>query len=175
MREFNKHIILIGFMGTGKTIVGIELAKHLAINYIDTDKEIEWKEGTSINEIFSTKGEEYFRRLETVVFSSVINSNSPSVISTGGGIVLSKKNRIAMCDSLVILLQASPEEIYARIKEDTDRPLLKNEINLLSQITNLLNQRQKLYKEASNYTIETGGKQISEIVAEIVKCINFKE
>ncbi len=169
MQRINKHIILIGFMGTGKTVVGSVLAKHLGRNYIDTDKEIELLEGTSINEIFLNKGEEYFRQVEMDVLNSRIDSNIPLVISTGGGIVLSEDNRIRMQDSLVILLQATPEVIYNRIKEDASRPLLNNGINLLTQISDLLEHREKIYKQTSNFIIDTDKKEVEEIVSEIVE------
>ena len=169
MKTTNQHIILIGFMGTGKTTVGIKLANKLKRNHVDTDKVIEIMERLSISDIFSIKGEEYFRELEVDLFSSLINSDTPLVISTGGGIVLSEKNRIAMLDSIIILLKATPKVIYKRIHGEKGRPLLDKEQDLLTHIEELLEQREELYKQASNYTIETDEKGIDQIVNEILE------
>lgn len=175
MNEIDKHIILIGFMGTGKTTIGFKLANHLERNFIDIDKEIELKEKLSINEIFSSKGENYFRQVETDVLNRVTNCNMPSVISTGGGIILTEENRSAMNNSLVILLTAAPETIYNRIKEDSSRPLLNDKNNLLSQISTILEQRERIYKEISDYIIDTERKDVNETVSLILKYIKERE
>ncbi len=172
MNILTKHIILIGFMGTGKTTVGIELAKSLSINFFDTDQEIEKAEKKNISEIFKDSGEEYFRGLETEVLIKLTTDEKPSVIATGGGIILSDRNRSILNNFPTILLQATPEEIYARIKDNHDRPLLHNGKDLLSHITLLLKNRMDLYIEASKYIVKTGNKEIDLIIDEILKCIN---
>ena len=89
----SKAIILIGFMGAGKTTVGRELAKKLGVSLTDTDREIEKEAGISINEIFATKGEEEFRKLETGLLERLRFENYNGVIATGGGMPLREQNR----------------------------------------------------------------------------------
>lgn len=172
----DKQIILIGFMGTGKTVVSRLLAERLGIQLVDTDEEIIKNEKMDINSIFRKYGEDYFRKCESNVLKNLLNSTTPSVISTGGGIVLSAENREAMVNSIVILLEASPLEIVKRIGEDKERPLLKNSNNMLENITNLLDQRIDLYENNCDIKINTDNKTIEQITNEIItKLISFNE
>jgi len=161
-----KHIILIGFMGTGKSSVGKELAEVLNRVFIDTDLEIEKKAKMTISDFFEQKGEEAFRKLETEVLSEVLQHPSPSVIATGGGVVLSEKNRNLMTGQHVILLQASMQEVYQRIKNTFDRPLLKGE-DLLEKIITIYDQRKKIYQQSAEMIVATDRKTVRQIAEEI--------
>ncbi|PIS30416.1 shikimate kinase [Candidatus Saganbacteria bacterium CG08_land_8_20_14_0_20_45_16] len=167
------NIILIGFMGTGKTVVGQKLAHDLGWNYLDTDELIEQTEKLDINEIFSQKGKVYFRQLETRTLATLKDCDR-SVVATGGGIVLLTEN-VKMAKQLgpLVLLWADPLEIFERVKGDTSRPLLKV-ADPLSAINKILSARQPAYEQAADYKIETTRLTITEVVEEIKKCLKLK-
>lgn len=161
-------IALIGFMGSGKSTVGRELARKMAYPFVDTDEEIERKAKKSIPEIFEEHGEKYFRRLEEEVLSEIIENNEEMVISTGGGIVLSEGNRRILREkTITILLQAGVEELYNRLKDETNRPLLAVE-NPQEEIKRLLEEREEYYNTA-DIKVNTDGLQVAEIVEIILK------
>ncbi|MFW6021897.1 MAG: shikimate kinase [Halanaerobiaceae bacterium] len=155
-------ISLIGFMGTGKSSVGKYLAKKLDFLFIDTDSEIELEMGITIADIFQEYGEEYFREIEEKVLENILQSVDNAVLSTGGGIVLSSKNRAILREkSLPIVLQASVDEIYNRVKDDYQRPLL-DVPEPKEVIEKLLNQRKDCYN-SFKIKIYTNDKSIEEI------------
>ena len=165
-----KNIILTGFMGTGKSTVGRFLAEHLHYSFCDLDSVIVQKEGQSINSIFATMGEGYFRAVESAMLRAVLQQSS-QVVSTGGGAVISKENRDLMKSAgVVINLVASPETILQRLHADEERPLLRESKNL-PQIQNLLQQRELFYAEA-NIRIDTDGKNVEDVARDI---LNFLE
>ncbi len=167
MTKQKKHIVLSGFMGSGKTMIGIKLAQRLQLNHIDTDKVIEIMEGRSIMQIFNQDGEAYFRKLETELLASAVETPGQIVISTGGGMVLTAENRDLLKDTQVFYLQVSPEVVYERVKDDTSRPLLAGTSDLLGRITELLAERDQLYLEGADHVIQADNKTISEIIDEI--------
>ena len=171
----NNNIILIGFMGSGKSTVGRYMAnennidKGVGNNYqfIDTDEYIVGMEGMSITEIFATKGEEYFRELETRVLEDFKQNCSNTVFSTGGGMPLREENAKALREiGTVVYLRAKPETIYERVKNDSGRPLLQVE-NPYERICSLLNEREEKYMKAANVIIDTDSKTLEDIVAKI--------
>ena len=121
------NIILIGYMGCGKTTVGKNLARITGYTFTDTDEMIEKEQGRTISEIFATDGEEAFRKMETKLLEQLIQEQSTQlVISTGGGMPLREKNRKLLAElGTVIYLQTKPQTVYERIKDDTKRPLLQ--------------------------------------------------
>ncbi|MFN3966602.1 MAG: shikimate kinase [Endomicrobiia bacterium] len=138
------NIVLTGFMGTGKTVIGKLLAQKLSWEYIDTDELIEKRENMKISDIFATKGEPYFRKIETEVVKDV-SKKDKCVISTGGGVVLKEENMIALeKNGIIINLSASPEIIFERTSKDKSRPLLNKE-NPKEEIMKLLNFRAPYY------------------------------
>ncbi len=121
-----KPIYLIGFMGSGKTTIGKELAACLNQEVIDTDEEIVKRENKNINDIFAQHGEGYFRSLESLILIEM--DGRAGVITTGGGIVINPENRKRLSETgIVFFLYASPEEIFKRIEKDHSRPLLKGD------------------------------------------------
>lgn len=168
--ELKKHIILIGFMGTGKTTVGRKLAENLNCSFYDIDEKIIETEGSSINDIFSEKGEEYFRVVETRVLNNILN-NPPSIIATGGGIILSPTNREIITTQHVVLLEASTDEIYRRIANSTERPLIKGSIK--DKIETLLMERAELYKSLADTPIITDNKSVEQITEEIIASLHL--
>lgn len=165
-----KNIILIGFMGTGKTEVGKILANYLKKEFLDIDYLIEEEAKMSINEIFSRFGEEYFRELESekVKFASKLEN---FVIATGGGVVLREDNVKRLKSSgILVWLTASPEEIYNRLKDTSNRPLLAMPDPYL-QIKSLLEFRMPYYRHAADIIIPTDSTPPQVVAERIIKKI----
>lgn len=159
------NVYLIGMMGAGKTTIGQLLAQKLGYRFLDTDVLIEKVAGQSIPEIFAQQGEAEFRELESKVLSEV-SAFQHLVVATGGGIVLNRMNWSHLQYGLVIWLDVPVEELYNRLQGDTTRPLLQHR-DPLSQLQNLLNQRQSLYAEADLTIPVKSGETPEEIVEQI--------
>lgn len=161
------HLFLIGFMGCGKSSVSLRLKRKLSADRIEMDQAIAKQEGMSIPEIFDRYGEAYFRDLETS-FIRKLEECPPSIISCGGGLVLRSEN-VDMMKKLgkVVLLTASPESIYERVKEGKDRPLLNGNMNI-PYIRKLMESRQACYENAADIIISTDGKHLGQICYEIL-------
>lgn len=162
------NIVLIGFMGSGKSSVGKLLADKLGYSFRDADEMIESEEGTAIQKIFSIHGEEFFRNLETALLLTVKDDLEKAVLSTGGGMVLREKNReLLSMMGHVIYLQASSDTIMNRLTGDTTRPLLAGD-NFRDRTETLLACRAPIYESAADIIINTDGKSIEEIAEEIL-------
>jgi shikimate kinase len=165
-----KNIVLTGFMGTGKTAVGKELARLLDVPLIDIDTEIEKSERMSINDIFKQRGESGFREIETGMIKE-ISQREHSIISTGGGAVMKDENMKELRKSgIIICLMASPETILQRVGKSSERPLLQGE-NPSQKIKGLLHFRQPFYDKA-DIIIDTENRtplQIAEEIAEYIR------
>lgn len=167
------NIILTGFMGTGKTTVGRKLSETLEMDYIDIDTEIEKNEGMSIQKIFDLYSEQYFRALEKKYISECIYLEN-TIISCGGGAVLDSDNReILKKSGLILLLEAENEVIVDRLKNDTSRPLIGNNMNA-EFIQNLKHKRAGIYTQVMNMKIDTSYKSIEQITSEALMYIDRK-
>lgn len=166
-----KHVILIGFMGSGKSTVGYRLSYRLKKCLIDTDKLIEQKEKMTISNMFAEKGEAYFRGKETEYLNSLFHELGSRVLSLGGGTPIREENR-AIIKQLgkVFYLKASPDTIYERVKHDTKRPLLQCE-NPRERIEELLKERDPIYESVADIVICVDGKNMQEVVQEIVEVV----
>ncbi len=163
------NIILIGFMGSGKTSLGIRLSYQLKRTMIDTDKWIEQRQKRTVSEIFAACGEEAFRKLETMCLEELTATAQRQIISVGGGLPIRKENHSLLKElGKVFYLKASPETIYERLKNDTTRPLLQVE-DPKGRIRALLEQRSPIYGSCADVTVEVSGKSFEEIVEEIVR------
>lgn len=161
------NVILIGFMGCGKTTVGLKLSYRLRRSIIDTDKEIEREEKRTISEIFATDGESYFRDRETACLRKLIENTNNQIISVGGGLPMREENRRLLHElGQVFYLRAKGETIYERVKDDTSRPLLQVE-DPLAKIETLLQERDPYYRAAADVVIAVDGKSFEEILSEI--------
>ena len=161
-----KNIVLVGFMGTGKTSVGLSLADRLGMTFLDMDDMIVEREERTIPEIFATDGEEYFRSLERSIVRELAEREG-LVVATGGGIVLNRDNIDDFeRTGLVVCLSAAPEVILARVEADTNRPLLEGDDKMV-KITDLLNKRQALY-DAVNCQVETDELSLDEVIGAIM-------
>lgn len=120
-----RHIVLIGMMGAGKTALGSELARRLQVPFIDSDAEIESAAAMSISEIFARDGEDFFRDRETQVLTRIL-AGPPGVLSTGGGAWMQPTNReIIGRHGLSVWLNCDPELLWSRVRQRSTRPLLK--------------------------------------------------
>lgn len=161
------NIILIGFMGCGKSTVGIKLSYRMRRSMLDTDKLIEKEEGRTISEIFAADGEVYFRDLETRCLENLIKTEKNRIISVGGGLPVRKENHALLKQlGTVVYLRANAETIYERVKNDTTRPLLQGE-NPQEKIKNLMEQRLAVYEQAADVIIDVDGKDFDSIIDEI--------
>ncbi|MBU1084685.1 MAG: shikimate kinase [Candidatus Omnitrophota bacterium] len=142
-----KNIVIVGFMGTGKTTTAKILARKLGIEYISIDDIIEQKEGRSISDIFAELGEGHFRETEKRTIKEM-SGGSAKVIDAGGGAVLDPDNMKELkTGGVVVCLWASPEVIYERVKNEEHRPLLKVE-DPLTRIKELIEKRRPFYEKA---------------------------
>jgi len=163
------NIYLVGFMGTGKSAVGKELAKIEKRQFVDLDDLIEFREKRAISDIFAQSGEPYFRRIEKQALRDVAHENN-FVVACGGGIVLDKANIAAMKESgIVICLSASVPAILKRTCGETHRPLLKVK-DPRAQIELLLKLRAPYYALADK-AINTSRLSVKEVVSKIRKII----
>ncbi len=168
------HLFLTGFMGSGKSTIGKSLAKQLGITFIDTDDIIEIELGMEIAEIFKIKGEDWFRQYEESTLKKIIKSANRSVISLGGGSLMSEKN-LSLINSagILIYVKSSPDQIWKRIKHSTRRPLLRNEGEAwsremyLQRIKELMKEREYGYQSA-RLIIDRNGKDVNEVVTQLL-------
>jgi shikimate kinase len=148
------NVILIGFMGTGKTEVGKILANELGFGYLDTDSLIEAQQGRTINNIFDNLGEAAFRDMETALLGKLGNEKH-KVISTGGGIILRSENVVKLKKlGAIVLLWAEADAIYKRLEGNTDRPLLQV-TDPKAKIQEILGVRTPVYKKAADFQVDT--------------------
>lgn len=172
MLDFN--IVLIGFMGTGKTTVSELLSQNEKMEMIEMDQYIAKQEQMSIPQIFEQKGEEYFRNLETKLLIDLQETKN-LIISCGGGVPLRECNVVEMKkNGKVVLLTATPETIYERVKNDENRPVLKGRKNA-EGIKQLLEERREKYEKAADITVSTDHKTVQEICEEIMNKVNDKK
>ncbi len=161
------HLILMGFMGSGKSTVGKRLSYSLHMGFRDTDKMIEQKEGRKISRIFAEEGEESFRKMETELLREIIEDGTPKIYSLGGGTPLREENGALLRKmGVVIYLKAKPETVYERLKGDTTRPLLQCE-DPQGRIRELLSQRDPIYMDRADRVVEVDGKNSSQVVREV--------
>lgn len=163
------NIVLIGFMGTGKTDVGRCLAQRLSWKFFDTDDMIEEQTGCSIADLFAKGGENAFRDLESQTVE-LLALTDQSVISTGGGVPLRASNMAALeKNGKVVCLTASPDRILERLHLDQSRPLLKTS-DPKTRVQTLLAERQTAYSRAS-VTVSTDGLNVQQVADEILRRI----
>ncbi|WP_107841811.1 shikimate kinase [Metasolibacillus meyeri] len=156
-----RKIYLVGFMGCGKSAIGRRLSFFLKMPYYDMDKEIVRQQGMTIPEIFDKYGEAYFRRLETEFLKNF--RDEACIISTGGGVAINAENRkIMRRTGLVFFLDATFEDIYMRIKNDKNRPIVQSTTK--EQLQQLYLERRKFYREAAHIQVLTAGRTLRLIV-----------
>ena len=152
-------------MGSGKTTVANILAKKLNLEVIEMDQLILTKSGrNSISEIFSLDGERHFRNLETITIKEISELNN-AIISTGGGIVMKKRNLEHLKNGTIFFLKTSFEILEKRLRKDDTRPLFKDKI----KAKKLFNLRKNIYEKWADHTILTNKKSIDEVANNLLK------
>ena len=166
--KLNEHIFLIGFMGCGKSTNAKYLTKMTGAAQMEMDQEIVKDQGMAITEIFAKFGEPYFRDLETELIRSM-KGKEPMVVSCGGGAVLREENVALMKEvGKIVLLTATPESIYDRVKDSTDRPILNGNMTP-EYIAKLMEKRRPKYEAAADFAVSTDMKNTREICEEILE------
>lgn len=169
VQNMKDNIVLIGFMGCGKTTVGEKLAADLSFVFLDTDQYIEEKEAMTINDIFATKGEEYFRGLETSSLEELVQRTEKSIVSSGGGLPLRKENaELLQKLGFVVYLRVQKETVLERLEGDTTRPLLACD-NPAQKVQELLEFRDPIYEVGAHLVVDVDGKTVEAIAEEIVR------
>lgn len=164
------NVILIGFMGCGKSSIGRRLATRLGHEFLDSDDLITTASGKSIPEIFAEEGEERFRERETGVLQSLIGSKS-IVLATGGGAILRPANReILRTIGTTVWLHADPEILFERATRSRKRPLLEVE-NPRATFNSLLESRLPIYGKAADLKIDASGLSHNQTVESIMKAL----
>ena len=164
---FNYNIVLIGFMGAGKSTISEFLKTAFAMDVIEMDQLIAEREGMSISDIFEVYGEQYFRDLETNLLIE-LQSRTNEDISCGGGTPMRECKVVEMQkNGRVVLLTAKPETILDRVKDSHDRPLIENN-KTVSFIAQLMEKRRAKYEAAADIVIETDGKDELQICEELI-------
>ena len=172
MSKIKNNIFLIGFMGAGKSTIAAELTKELGMQRIEMDQMIVEQQNMPISEIFDKFGEEYFRNIETDLVRELTDKKQ-MVVSCGGGTVLRDENAKLMKESgAIVLLTATPETIYERVKNSTERPILNGNMNV-EYISSLMDQRKDRYFAVADYVVTTDGKSAKEICAEIIEKLSL--
>jgi shikimate kinase len=156
-------LFLVGMPGSGKSTVGRQLSRRLQLPFFDSDHVIEQRLGCSIREYFEREGEAAFRDLEEQVLGELA-AGPDAVVATGGGAVLREANRAGMRQGgKVIYLRSSPEELYRRLRHDTQRPLLQV-ADPMAKLRTLYAERDPLYRETAHFQIETGRPSVPTLV-----------
>lgn len=167
---FPYNVVLVGFMGCGKSTISAYLQQIFDMEVVEMDQIIAEREGMSISEIFATKGEEYFRDAETNLLME-LQEKKNVVISCGGGVPMRERNVVEMKkNGKVVLLRAKPETVFDRVKDDHSRPLLEQN-KTVEHIAELMEQRRPKYEACADVFIDTDGKDRRAIGKEIVACL----
>lgn len=170
-KEPDGNVVLIGFMGSGKSTMGIRLSYQLRYALEDTDKLIEVKAGKTISEIFAQDGEEAFRQMETELLEKLAERKGQRVYSVGGGTPIRAVNRPLLKKlGTVVYLRTRPETVYERLKDDTTRPLLQGE-DPLGKIRRLMAEREEAYIETADIVLDVDEMEADQVVECIVKCL----
>ncbi|MDE6127757.1 MAG: shikimate kinase [Lachnospiraceae bacterium] len=169
------NVILIGFMGCGKSTIGFRLSYKLRRVLEDTDKLIEKKEGMSVSDIFATKGEAAFRVMETECLRGLLLSQEEKIIATGGGLPVKEENHALLKElGAVVYLRISPKGVWERLKDDTTRPLLQCD-NPIMRIEELMAERASVYEACADMIVDVDEKDVEQVVAELLERVAERE
>lgn len=172
--DLTKNIILVGFMGCGKSTIGRQVSLQLNYPLIDTDNLIIERVGMGIPEIFEKHGEDHFRSLETALLTQLADADTEKqVISTGGGLPLRPENRAILRNlGYVVWLQAGVDSILERTQSSTNRPLLKT-ADPRQTIEKMLAERQAIYSDCADLVINTDDLAIADTTHGIIESARY--
>lgn len=165
----DRHLVLVGLMGSGKTTVGRLIAARLGREFHDSDAIIEEQEGRTVREIFETDGEEAFRAIETEVLTRSLAHREPLVIAAAGGVVLRPGNRAALRASgaRVVWLRADPTVLTERVRTGHHRPLLDGDVE--GTLRRMFDDRNDLYREVADAIVTVDNRSVSEVVEAVLR------
>lgn len=167
----NKNIVLIGYMGCGKSTVGRKAAKALGYTLLDTDVLIEKEEGMNISKLFELKGEAYFRKKETEMIKRLIDGEKGNIIATGGGLPMTEGNPELLKElGTIIYLKVENETLVQRLSNDKVRPLLRN-VNLKEKVDTMLAIRGPVYEACADVILQADRMSFYEIICRIEKIL----
>jgi len=165
-----RSLYLIGFMGSGKSTVSRHMSRSLGVPKIEMDDLLAERAGKSITQIFAEDGEEVFRQMETELLRE-IGAGEPALVSCGGGVVLRPENVEIMKNSgTILMLSATPETIFSRVRHSTKRPILNGNMNV-EFIAELMAKRDPAYRAAADVTVSIDGKTSDIVAKELVERI----
>jgi len=171
--ERSTSIYLVGMMGAGKSTVGRWLARRLKLRFFDSDHEVERRCGVKIPVVFDIEGEAGFRSREAQVIDELTGLES-IVLATGGGAVLQAENRERLAArGLVAYLHARPEDLYARVRHDRNRPLLATG-DPLGRLRELYRERDPLYRGIADIVVETGSQSVQTLARDLLEKIGMR-
>lgn len=163
-----RHLVLVGLMGAGKTTVGERAAELMARTFVDTDALVEQLCGMSVSDVFARAGEAKFRELERQAVLDAVSSPVPLVIGCGGGAVLDPDNRRALRSAgVVVWLQAPAAVLAERVQAEPARPLLAGADSQVATLERLAALRAAAYEASADVTVETAGRSIDEVAAAV--------
>ena len=167
----NRNIILIGYMGSGKSTVGYKAAKAMEYSFLDTDCLIENEEEMTTSKLFEEKGEAYFRKKETETIRKLLEKPKGMIIATGGGLPMKEENAALLKElGTVIYLKAETDTLFHRLSGDKARPLLKNS-DLREKIETMLAIREPVYEACADVVLQTDHMSFYEIICQIEKLL----
>ncbi|OLA16482.1 MAG: chorismate mutase, partial [Coprococcus sp. 43_8] len=170
---FDYNIVLIGFMGAGKSTISDYLSTMFAMEVVEMDQLIAEREGMSISDIFETYGEEYFRNMETNLLIEMQEKKNV-IISCGGGVAMRERNVAEMKkNGRVVLLTAHPQTILDRVKDSDDRPLLNGHKNV-EYIEQLMEARREKYEAAADIVVDTDNKTVLQICEDLIQKLPYE-
>ncbi len=170
-----RHIVLIGFMGSGKTKTGKRLAEEAGYAFIDVDKKITSEMKMSVTDIFNRFGEVFFRALETKTIKELRQMEKRAVISVGGGLPMQEQNHKYLKElGTIVYLKGSAETLQKRLEGDHSRPLLAGS-NMEEKIRKMLQTREPVYEKLADVTVVTAQQPMKKLIREIhIKCEMFE-
>ncbi len=162
------RLLLVGMMGAGKTTVGRMLAQRLGWSYLDSDAQVEQMTGSTVPELFATRGEDAFRAEETRALADAVAGDEPRVISVAGGAVLSAANRALLGSAgTVVWLRADPATLAVRVGDGEGRPLLG--VDPAGALAPMDAVRRPLYAQVADIVVDVEGRSPDEVVAAVLK------
>jgi len=169
----HSNIFLVGMMGAGKTTVGRALATRMKREFVDTDRLLVDRTGVAVAIVFEIEGEEGFRRRESAILREVCEQDE-RVVATGGGIVLAEENLQVMRESgTVVYLRARLESLWERTRHDSSRPLLATP-NPRERLSELLKQREPLYRAAAHIVVDSGPQSAATLVNRVLAALRSR-
>lgn len=169
MTASTRHVILVGLMGAGKTVVGRCCAERLGRELVDTDELVEAAAGVPITEIFAAEGEEGFRAREVQAVTDALAAPEPAVIACGGGVVLDPGNRRRLADGgFVVWLTAPPRLLAERVASDDSRPLLSGR-DPAEELARLTHVREPAYEAVADVVVDTDGRSPEEVTDAVLE------